>query len=185
MPLRISLLCVPILLATACDQQGSGEAPAPPTAATPTTPSTPPAPAADVELAAVTPPPTPATTPVPDAEADATDLAAAHRAITQDMLAAIRRNTELFRGMKNEASYRAAQPELQAAAAELEDLGRRAKALGPVPPEQNALTTTELGRLILEASDEMTAELERVNRDPVLSKLIAEDVAKAKAATGE
>jgi len=97
-------------------------------------------------------------------------IAEQHKAIVQATVVAIRTNTAVLRTIVDADSARAAAPKLAAARKRMEQVSQEAQALGAVPRHANALLTTPLGQQVLEATNEMTAELARIDRDEALSE---------------
>ena len=97
-------------------------------------------------------------------------IAEQHKAIVEETIVAIQTNTAVLRTIVDDASARAAAPKLAAARKRMEEVSREAQALGAVPRHANALLTTPLGQKVLEATNEMTAELARIDGDDALSE---------------
>jgi len=184
----IACFCVTICLLTGCDQSPPPPAPPAPIDPTPTKPDEPKidtgtssrAIALPDTLANVAPadkvnaqPSTASTTKVDNTtESDAPQytIAEQHKAIVEQTVVAIRLNTAVLRTIVDEASAREAAPKLAAARAQLEKTSQQAQNLGAVPRHANALLTTPLGQQVLEATNEMTAELARIDDNKALAE---------------
>lgn len=88
-----------------------------------------------------------------------------HKQYVSEFIEITDESTRLLKSIQDADSARSAVPTLKVAKQRLEALQEKMKALGEVPPDQNSLNTTPLGRKLLKATNAMVDEMRRISEN--------------------